>query len=303
MASSSASASPLSSSRGVEMQEPTKQERFTAPFVSWKSPITSDIVSGASKRLGSISVAGDGDVYKHICIAGSDPILGNLQLNSNGPLEAVGNHFLYIEGALGVLPSSVAKVSLDSEKVKIVNFCVICSSSPDVLKYKPYFCIPELIEFPTKVPGQNAYAYFYPPSNPTYRVPEVESWKMVGDRLFITGGSAGGYTTLAALAFRETFRVGASLYGVGSDKNYNEKSPINFVEKFSCPIILFQGLEDKVVTPDQAGKIYHVLQEKGSPVALVEYEGEQHGFRKLPQRKLFTVLPFKYVKMGEVPAN
>lgn len=97
-------------------------------------------------------------------------------------------------------------------------------------------------------------------------------------------------------------------YGSGNENAYFERSPINFVDKFSCPIILFQGLEDKVclpnnipfppllrfvivcvffssmsqvVPPDQACKIYRALKEKGLPVALVEYEGEQHGFRKV----------------------
>ncbi|KAI3851890.1 hypothetical protein MKW98_019889 [Papaver atlanticum] len=64
---------------------------------------------------------------------------------------------------------------------------------------------------------------------------------------------------------------------VGSEEAYFKRSPINFVDKFSCPVILFQGLEDKVVTPDQARKIYTALKQKGLPVALVEYEGEQHG--------------------------
>ncbi|MTV29077.1 prolyl oligopeptidase family serine peptidase, partial [Nitriliruptoraceae bacterium ZYF776] len=99
----------------------------------------------------------------------------------------------------------------------------------------------------------------------------VNSGKADGERLCITGGSAGGYTTLAALAFKKTFKAGASLYGVadlkllkeethkfesrymdnlvGSEKEFFERSPINFVDQFSCPIILFQGLEDKVVPP------------------------------------------------------
>ncbi|CAN6164617.1 unnamed protein product, partial [Urochloa humidicola] len=118
----------------------------------------------------------------------------------------------------------------------------------------------------------------------------------------ITGRSAGGYTTLASLAFRNTFKAGASVYGVadlsllkeethklekhvldhfvGDEKACYERSPINFIDQFTCPVILFQGLEDKVVPPDQARKIYKALKEKGLPVALVEYEGEQHGLRK-----------------------
>ncbi|KAH9320771.1 hypothetical protein KI387_015410, partial [Taxus chinensis] len=122
-------------------------------------------------------------------------------------------------------------------------------------------------------------------------------------RLCITGKSAGGYTTLAALVFRKTFKAGASLYGVadlsmlkadthkfeayytdnlvGEDESLlYERSPLNFVDKLSCPIIIFQGLDDKVVPPEQARKIYSAVKEKGLPVALIEYEGEQHGFRK-----------------------
>jgi len=74
----------------------------------------------------------------------------------------------------------------------------------------------------------------------------------------------------------------------GNEKAYYERSPINFVDQFTCPVILFQGLEDKVVPPDQAQKIYKALKEKGLPVALVEYEGEQHGFRKAENIK-FTL--------------
>ncbi|KAL6212497.1 hypothetical protein ACLB2K_017717 [Fragaria x ananassa] len=139
----------------------------------------------------------------------------------------------------------------------------------------------------------------------------VDSGMVDGERLCATGESAGGYTTLAALAFRDTFKAGASLYGiadlrmlkaeethkfesryidnlVGTEKEYFNRSPINFVDKFSCPIILFQGLEDMSVPPKQARTIYHALKEKGLPVALVEYEGEGHGFRKAENIK-FTL--------------
>ncbi|CAK9150793.1 unnamed protein product [Ilex paraguariensis] len=138
----------------------------------------------------------------------------------------------------------------------------------------------------------------------------VDHGKVDGERVCISGCSAGGYTTLASLAFRDTFKAGASLFGIadlnslradmhkfechyisnlaGDEATLFERSPINFVDKFSCPIILFQGLDDKVVHPEQARKIYQALNRKGLPVALVEYEGEPHGFRKAENIK-FTL--------------
>ncbi|XP_020517420.1 uncharacterized protein LOC18424793 isoform X3 [Amborella trichopoda] len=270
---------------------------------------------------------------------------------------------LYIVAASSSHPSSIVKLTLDGMELKVVDLTTIwCSSSLDSLHFKPYISLPEIIEFPTEVQGQKAYAYFYPPFNPLYDATPgekpplllkshggptseshgtldlsiqywtsrgwafvdvnyggstgygreyrerllgnwgivdvndccscaqflVDSGKADGEQLCITGRSAGGYTTLAALAFSQTFKAGASLFGVadlrllkesthkfesryldnllGAEKNFYDRSPINFVERFSCPVILFQGLEDK---------------EKGLPVALVEYEGEQHGFRKV----------------------
>lgn len=66
------------------------------------------------------------------------------------------------------------QVNLDDYGSKVVDFKIIWSSSPDSLKYESYFSLPELIEFPTEVPGQNAYAYFYPPSNPIYQASQEE---------------------------------------------------------------------------------------------------------------------------------
>ena len=122
----------------------------------------------------------------------------------------------------------------------------------------------------------------------------------------ITGGSAGGYTTLCALTFRNTFKAGASHYGVSDaealaaethkfesrylDKLfgpyperrdiYHGRSPINFTERLSCPVIFFQGLEDRVVPPNQAEVMVEALRAKGVAVAYVAFEGEQHGFRQ-----------------------
>ena len=127
-----------------------------------------------------------------------------------------------------------------------------------------------------------------------------------GERLMITGGSAGGYTTLCALTFRNDFAAGASHYGVSDAETlaqethkfesrylerligpypqradlYRQRSPIHFTDRLSCPVIFFQGLEDEVVPPNQAETMFEALKEKGLPVAYVAFEGEQHGFRR-----------------------
>jgi dipeptidyl aminopeptidase/acylaminoacyl peptidase len=130
--------------------------------------------------------------------------------------------------------------------------------------------------------------------------------KVDRDRLVIAGGSAGGYTTLCALTFRDTFKAGASYYGVSDLKAlaedthkfesryldgligaypdekelYDQRSPISAVDQLSCPVIFFQGDEDKIVPPNQAEMMVNALRDKGLPVAYVLFEGEQHGFRK-----------------------
>jgi len=127
-----------------------------------------------------------------------------------------------------------------------------------------------------------------------------------GNRMAISGGSAGGYTTLCALTFKDVFKAGASYYGVSDlealatdthkfesryldgligpypEKKdiYQKRSPINFTKGLSCPVIFFQGLEDKIVPPNQAEKMVEVLKEKGLPVAYVAFAEEQHGFRR-----------------------
>ncbi|HEV7375713.1 MAG TPA: S9 family peptidase [Pyrinomonadaceae bacterium] len=134
----------------------------------------------------------------------------------------------------------------------------------------------------------------------------VERGLADGLRLMITGGSAGGYTTLCALTFRDRFKAGASHYGVSDCEAlakethkfesryldrligpyperadlYRERSPVHHVDRLSCPVIFFQGLEDKVVLPNQAEMMVEALRAKGLPVAYVPFEGEQHGFRR-----------------------
>ena len=125
-------------------------------------------------------------------------------------------------------------------------------------------------------------------------------------RLAIRGGSAGGYTTLCALAFGSVFTAGASHYGVSDaaalaqDTHkfesryldaligpwperadlYAQRSPIHAVDRLSCPIIFLQGLEDAIVPPDQTERMVDALRKKGLPVACLMFEGEQHGFRQ-----------------------
>jgi dipeptidyl aminopeptidase/acylaminoacyl peptidase len=127
-----------------------------------------------------------------------------------------------------------------------------------------------------------------------------------GTRAVIRGGSAGGFTTLAALAGTDTFAAGASLYGIAdlellardthkfesryldgligpwpqAADEYRRRSPIHHVEDISCPLILFQGLEDAVVPPAQSELMYEALRGRGVPVAYLAFEGEQHGFRQ-----------------------
>jgi dipeptidyl aminopeptidase/acylaminoacyl peptidase len=127
-----------------------------------------------------------------------------------------------------------------------------------------------------------------------------------GKRSVITGGSAGGYTVLAALTFHDYFRGGASHYGVSDlaflaqdthkfesryldsligpyperEDLYRERSPITYAERLSAPVIFFQGDEDLVVPVNQTELMVEALRKKGTPVGYLLFSGEQHGFRK-----------------------
>ena len=150
-------------------------------------------------------------------------------------------------------------------------------------------------------------------------------------QLAIDGGSAGGYTTLAALTFRDIFSAGASYYGVSDLETlardthkfesryldtlvgpypeeagvYRERSPINFTERLSRPIILLQGLEDRIVPPDQAEAMFHAVRAKGIPTAYLAFAGEQHGFRQAGniKRALEAELYFFCRLFGFEPAD
>ena len=150
-------------------------------------------------------------------------------------------------------------------------------------------------------------------------------------RLITRGGSAGGYTTLAALTFHDTFKAGASYYGISDlevlahdthkfesryldslvgpypamQSVYRERSPIHHVERLNCALILLQGLEDKVVPPSQSETMAAAVRAKGLPVAYVTFEGEQHGFRKAENivRALESELYFYGKVFGFTPAD
>ncbi len=144
-------------------------------------------------------------------------------------------------------------------------------------------------------------------------------------------GAARGYTTLAALTFRDIFKAGASYYGVGDPEAlvkdthkfesryldgligpypkrrdlYLERSPICHVDNLSCPVIFFQGSEDRVVPPDQAEMMADALRRKGVPVSYLLFPGEGHGFRKAEniKRALEAELYFYARIFGFTPAD
>jgi dipeptidyl aminopeptidase/acylaminoacyl peptidase len=150
-------------------------------------------------------------------------------------------------------------------------------------------------------------------------------------RLAIKGGSAGGFTTLAALAFQDVFAAGISLFGVGDlealarlthkfesrylDRlvgslpeamgRYRERSPIYAFDRISCPVLVLQGLDDRVVTPEQAEAIVAALAENGIPYGYIAFEGEGHGFRgeRAIRRSLEAELSFLGQVFGFEPAD
>ncbi len=159
----------------------------------------------------------------------------------------------------------------------------------------------------------------------------VGAGQVDGERLLIRGGSAGGFTVLAALTFHETFTAGASYYGIGDlealtrethkfESHYLDslvgpypqqrdlylaRSPIHHIERLSRPVIFFQGDEDRVVPPNQAEMMVEALKSKGVPVAYLLFHGEGHGFRQEAnlRRSLEAELYFYGRILGFHPAD
>ncbi len=159
----------------------------------------------------------------------------------------------------------------------------------------------------------------------------AERGEVDGRRMAIRGASAGGYATLCALTFHDVFAAGASYFGIGDLEalardthkfesryldllvgpypqeaaTYRERSPVRFPERISCPVILFQGLEDAVVPPSQARDMARALGANGVPHAVVFFDGEQHGFRRAEtiERSLLLELAFYGRVFGFVLAD
>ncbi len=151
------------------------------------------------------------------------------------------------------------------------------------------------------------------------------------DRIAIRGGSAGGFTTLSALTQSNLFKAGASLYGVGdlmllardthkfearymdgligplpdATQIYRDRSPIHHLDRLTCPIIFFQGLDDKVVPANQAEAMVAAMRARGLPVAHYTFAGEGHGFRQAAtiQRVLTLELGFYGTVFGFTPPD
>ena len=133
----------------------------------------------------------------------------------------------------------------------------------------------------------------------------VEQNLVDGERVIIRGGSASGYTTLCAVTFSDAFRAGTSYFGIGDLETfvaqthkfesryldrligpyperkdlYHDRSPLNFTDRLSCPVLILQGADDRIVPPAQAEQIVDALWEKRLPHAYLLYPGEDHGFR------------------------
>jgi dipeptidyl aminopeptidase/acylaminoacyl peptidase len=152
-----------------------------------------------------------------------------------------------------------------------------------------------------------------------------------GDRLAIRGGSASGYTTLCAITFRDRFKAGTSYFGIGdletfdtqthkfesrytgslvgpypeAKQLYHDRSPLNFADRISCPVLILQGADDQIVPAAQAEQIVDALWERHLPHAYLLFPGEDHGFRAAANiiRSFEAELSFYGQIFGFAPAD
>jgi dipeptidyl aminopeptidase/acylaminoacyl peptidase len=152
-----------------------------------------------------------------------------------------------------------------------------------------------------------------------------------GARLAIRGGSASGYTTLCAVTFSDAFSAGTSYFGIGDLETfvrethkfesrylerlvgpyperrdlYHDRSPLNFAERISCPVLILQGAEDRIVPPAQAEQIVDALWERHLAHAYILFPGEDHGFRSAANiiRAFEAELSFYGQVFGFAPAD
>jgi len=152
-----------------------------------------------------------------------------------------------------------------------------------------------------------------------------------GSRVMVSGGSAGGYIVLCAMTFHDVFASGANSYGIcdwetmleGTHKFearyfdfmigpyperrdlFYERAPIHFIDRLRRPLLILQGLEDRVVPPSQSQTVYDALRARGVPCAYLAFEGEQHGFRQQTtiRRALEAELLFFCTVLGIEPAD
>jgi dipeptidyl aminopeptidase/acylaminoacyl peptidase len=159
----------------------------------------------------------------------------------------------------------------------------------------------------------------------------VDSGRADARRVVIRGGSAGGFTVLCALAFTDVFAAGINYFGVADLESlaadthkfesryldslvaplpagrpiYLDRSPIHHLQRMSAALITFQGAEDRAVPPEQSRAIVAAVRDRGLPVAYLEFEGEQHGFRRAENiaRALQAEVYFLGRVLGHAPAD
>ncbi len=242
---------------------------------------------------------------------------------SSPSLRSHGTHLVFA-ASTPTEPTAVIELELGSGERKVLR------RSTEMKLDEGYISVAQAVDFPG-ADGLISHGFFYAPLNPEYSPPDDYRDRLRGrwgeidvedsaaaarylgergdadpERVQITGGSAGGYTTLMAMAVRDEFASGVSYYGVADlvtfheethkfESHYDEylvgpwpaalelyrdRSPVAHADSISDPLLLLQGLDDKVVPPSQAEVIVDALKRRDIPYAYIAFAGEGHGFRK-----------------------